>query len=350
MNRLVERRNRLWIAVFAALTVLTLLFAGRSQAATTTYPDGGSGFTASAEGWTPGGASCTPVTLLCTPEAAYDGTAGNPPGSISARTSVTVNLVSLFKGTETWNSPPFAVPVGAVTGASVRLERAFDAGGLVEVEPKATYTVTLRDLSTGTSAAVLTEEVGKGDSTFAPRAGTASVVGGHSYQLSIEATTAQSAVSLSLISGTTNLRFDNVGLRVETAEGAATGSGAGNENGRSGGKFADLTDSRLLSLLRGATVAPGVLRGNRLFAKVSCPAKVRHACRIAAQGLLSRRKTATLKRTVKVRKGGSRQIALRVKPKAKRKLAKRRRLLLREAVHAGPAHATVYRSRKLIRR
>jgi hypothetical protein len=346
----VEHRNRLWTGVFVVAAVLLLVFAGRSHAATTTYPDGGSGFTASAEGWTPGGASCAPATLLCTPEAAYDGTAGNPPGSISARTTVTVNLVSLFKGTETWNSPPFAVPVGSVTGASVRLERAFDAGGLVEVEPKATYTVTLHDLSTGTSAVVLTEEVGKGDSTFAPRAGTASVVGGHSYQLSIEATTAQSAISLSLISGTTNLRFDNVGLRVDTAEGAANGRGGDENGGGSGGKFASLTDSRLLSLLRGATVSPAVLKGNRLFVKVSCPEKIGHACGIAAQGLLSRHKAATLKRTVKVPKGGSKQIVLRVKPKAKGKVAKRKRLLLREAVHAGPAHATLYRSRRLIRR
>jgi hypothetical protein len=333
--------------------MLAMLIAARAQAATDVYPTGGSGFTNSAEGWTPGGVSCEPVTLLCTPEAAYDGTAGNPPGSISARTTVTLNLVSLFKGTETWNSPPFTVPVGSVTGASLRLERAFDAGGLVEVEPKATYAVTLHDLSAGTSAVVLNEEVGKGDSTFAPRAGAASVVSGHTYQLSIEGTTAQSAVSLSALSGTTNLRFDNVGLRVETSDdagGNGGGGGAGNGGGSGGGKFASLTDARLLALLRAASVSPVVLKGNRLFVKVSCPAKVGRACRIAAQGLLSRRKPATTRRTVKVPKGRSKQIVLRVKPKAKGKLAKRKRLLLRESVKAGKAHATLYRSRALIRR
>jgi hypothetical protein len=262
----------------------------------------------------------------------------------------TLNLVSLFSGAETWNSPPFTVPVGAVTGASLRLERAFDAGGLVDVEPEATYTVTLHDLSAGTSAVVLSEEVGEDDSIFAPRGGSASVVSGHAYQLSIAATTAQSTLALSLLSGTTNLRFDNVGLQVETAEGGASSSGGKGAGGSGDGKFGSLTDARLLDLLRGTTTAPVVIKGNRLFAKVTCPAKVGRACRIVAQGLLSRRKPATVKRTIKVPKGRSKQIALRLKPKAKGKLAKRKRLLLREAVHAGRAHATLYRSRALIRR
>jgi len=347
VDRPVGNRIRLWTAVLGLLGTLGLLVAGEARAATAVYPNGGSGFTNSSEGWTPGGASCDPVALLCTPEAAYDGTAGNPPGSISARTTVTLNLISLFSGTEAWNSPPFTVPVGSVTGASLRLERAFDAGGLVDVEPEATYSVTLHDLSTGTSAVVLSEEVGEEDSTFEPRAAAASVVSGHTYQLSIEATTAQSTVALSLISGTTNLRFDNVGLHVESAEGGASSSGG---DGSGEGKFGSLTDARLLDLLRGTTTAPAVVKGNRLFAKVTCPAKVGRACRIAAQGLLSRRMPATAKRTIKVPKGRSKQIALRVKPKAKGKLAKRNRLLLREAVHAGKAHATLYRSRALIRR
>lgn len=352
MEQLFGNRIRLWSAVFGALAVLGLmLFPGRSQAATTVYPAGGSGFTGGAEGWSPGAVSCTPIALLCTPEAVYDGSAGNPPGSISARTTVTLNALSLFKGTETWNSPQFTVPVGAVTGAAIRLERAFDPGGLVDVGPTGTYTVTLSDLSVGTSATVLSETVGEADSAFAPRSAAASVVSGHTYQLSIEGSTAQSTAALSLISGTTNLRFDNVGLRVETADGGGSsgGGGGGDGAGSGSGKFS-LTDARLLALLRGTTAAPVVLKGNRLFVKVSCPAKAGAACRISAQGLLSRRKAATTKRTVKVPMGRSKQIVLRVKPKAKQKLAKRKRLLLREAVKAGSAKATVYRSRALIRR
>lgn len=355
MERLLGNRTRLWIAALGAVAALGLtLFAGRSQAATTTYPAGGSGFTGGAEGWTPGTVSCTPLALLCTPEAVYDGAAGNPPGSISARTTVTLNLLSLFKGTETWNSPPFGIPVGPVTGATLRLERAFEPGGLVDVGPTATYTVTLRDLTAGTAATLFTEAVDQADATFAPRVATASVVGGHTYQLSIEGTTAQSALALSLINGSANLRFDNVGLRVETADGGGGdgGAGAGDGAGGSGsGKFGGLTDARLLALLRaGASAAPVALRGNRLFAKVSCPAKIGRACRVVAQGMLSRRKAATTRRTVRVPKGRSKQVVLRLKPKARKKVAKRKRLLLREAVKAGSAHATLYRSRALIRR
>ncbi len=353
MNQLFGNRTSLRLAAVAvALFLGLMLCAGRAMAATTVYPAGGSGFTADAEGWSPGATSCSPIALLCTPEAAYDSSAGNPPGSISARTTVTLNLISVFKGTETWNSPQFTVPVGSVTGASLRLERAFDAGGLVNVEPKGTYTVTLRDLSAGTAATVLTDEVGKEDTTFAPRSGAASVVSGHTYQLSIEATTAQSAVALSLLSGTTNLRFDNVGLRVETAAGGGAGSsGGGGGNGSGGGKFSSLTDAQLLTLLRAnGTASPVVTKGKRLFARVSCPAAVGRACRIGAQGLLNRHQPATTRRTIKVAAGKSRQIALQVKPKARKKLVKRKRLLLREAVHAGSAKATVVRSRKLIRR
>jgi hypothetical protein len=300
--------------VVAAFSLASLLGTGRAAAATSVYPAGGSGFTTDAEGWTPGAVSCSPAVLLCTPEAAYDSTAGNPPGSISARTKVTLNLVSLFKGTETWNSPQFTVPVGSVTGASLHLERAFDAGGLVNVEPKATYTVSLHDLSAGTVATPLSEEVGKADTTFAPRSAAASVVSGHTYQLSIEATTAQSALALSLLSGTTNLRFDNVGLRVDTAEGGGGAGGSGGSGGTSGGggsvpdagKFAGLTDAGLLTLLRGSGAAsPVVARGKRLFARVSCPAAVGRACRIAAQGLLSRHRPATTGASSRWRRAGA---------------------------------------------
>ncbi len=290
--------------------------------------------------------SCTPATALCTPEAAYDSGVGNPPGSIAARTTVTLNLLDIFSGTEIWNSPRFTVPVGAVTDASVRLDRAFEAGGLVNVEPKGVYTVILLDLTAGTSSIPLSEGVGKADSTFATRGGSASVVGGHAYQLSIEATTAQSSAAVSLVSGTTNLRFDNVGLRVETAGGAGGGGGGGNGgNGKSG-----LSNSQLLSLLQSSSGGPAVLKGNRLFVKVPCPAKVGSSCNIAVQGLLKKRKPATATRRAVVRRGKAKKLVLRVKPKALKKISARKRLLFKETVKAGGAKATVYKRLKLIRR
>jgi len=340
----------------ASLLALAAIFlaAVPAQASTTVYPRGGNGFDTSAEGWSPGATSCTPAALLCTPEASYDSEVGNPPGSIAAKTTVTANAIDLFKGIEVWNSPRFAVPIGAVTGASVRLDRAFDPGGLVDVEPKATYTVTVNDLTAGTSSKPLTEELTKEDSTFATRSAPVSIVSGHEYQMSIESVTAQSAVAASVVTGTAAARFDNVGIVVQTgsAGNGSSGGGSGSGHGSAGnGSGSSFTSSRLLALLKsGATTSPVKLKGKRLFVKVSCPRKIGRACHIRAQGMLTRRKAATAARTVKVGKGKGRRIVLRVKPKARRKLAHRRWILVRQRVRAGKARATIYQRRKLIRR
>jgi hypothetical protein len=344
------KRTRLRVTILAGAVCAALIaFAGSADAAT--YPGGGSGFDEGAEGWSAGGASCTPAELLCTSEATYDATTGNPPGSIAAKTTVTVNLVGLFKGTATWNSPQFTVPVEAITGAEMHLDRAFDPGGLVDLEPKATFTVTLADLSVGTSTTALSGELDGEDKAFAGASAPVAVVGGHTYRLSIDSTTAQSTAAVSLLSGTSSLRFDNVGLAVRSASGGKGGSGGGAGGKGSGSNSSSLSDRRLFSLLSSNTAAsPALFKGKRLFVKIDCPAKVGHTCRITAQGLLNKRKPATVKRTVKVPKGKSKRIALRVKPKARGKVAKRKRLLFREKVHAGTAQATVYRQRKLIRR
>jgi hypothetical protein len=120
-------RTQLRVTTLAGVVCAALLaFAPSAFAATATYPGGGSGFDEGAEGWSAGAASCTPAELLCTSEAAFDATAGNPPASIVARTTATVNLVGLFKGTAAWSSPQFTVPVEPITGADVRLDHAFD--------------------------------------------------------------------------------------------------------------------------------------------------------------------------------------------------------------------------------
>lgn len=346
-------RTRLHLTVLlGALCAVLLASAGSALAATTTYPGGGSGFDEGTEGWSAGASSCTPAELLCSSEAAYDASTGNPPGSITARTTVTLNVVSLFKGTATWNSPSFTVPVESITDAEMHLDRAFDPGGLVDVEPKGTYIVTLFDLTTGKSVTALSGEVA-GESPFTTDAAPVAVVGGHKYRLSIEAVTAQSTVALSLLNGTSNLRFDNVGLSVRSASGGDGKGGGGGKNGdgKNGSGSSALSDSRLFSLLsNGGASGPAILKGNRLFVRVGCPRKVGHACRITAQGFLRRGKPATAKRRVKVAKGKGKRVVLRVKPKARAKVAKRKHLLVREKVRAGGAKATVYKSRKLIRR
>lgn len=341
-------RTRLRGVVLAgAMCVALLAVAGSAPAATVTYPGGGSGFDNGGEGWSAGAASCTPAELLCSSEAVYDAATGNPPGSIAAKTTVTLNLVGFFKGTAAWNSPQFTVPVDSITDAKVRLDHAFDPGGLVDVEPVANYEVTLSDLTSGASTTALTGELDGEDKAFTASSAPVAVVGGHTYRLTIDTETAQSTLALSLFSGTTSLRFDNVGLAVQSAS-----AGGGKGGGGAGGKGSDsLSDRRLFSLFSaGSASSPAVLEGNRLLVRVSCPVKIGHACRIAAQGLLSRRKPATGKRSVRVGKGKGKLVALSVKPQARQKLSKRKRLLVRERVSAGKARATVFKQRKLIRR
>ena len=60
--------------------------------------------------------------------------------------------------------------------------------------------------------------------------------------------------------------------------------------------------------------------------------------------------TTSARRSVKLRKGKARLVALRVKPRARRQVAKRKRLLVRHEVRAGRVATVVYQKRKLIRR
>lgn len=347
---------RAGLRTLAAVTAGSLVLAGSAAAATATYPNGGSGFETGVEGWSSSGASCTPIELLCSTEGTHDTTTGNPPGSIVVETTATLNLISLFKGTATWTSPEFTIPVGAITAADLRLDRAYSSGGLVDVAPMADYTVTLTDLTTGISTEVLAEQV-DGDSAYASVSASVAVVGGHRYRLTIVSEVVQSTVAISLLSGTTSLGFDNVGVVVQTGGDGDGGDGKGGDGGKGAGRKGgdgnrrSLSSRDLLSLLRdGAVAGPATLKGNRLFVKVNCPAKVGRTCRITAQGLLNRRRPATAKRTVKVAKGKGRQVALRVKPKQLAKVKVRKRLLVREQVRAGSVSATIQKSRKLIRR
>jgi hypothetical protein len=332
-------RARLRLAVgFGAALIAMSISATPAGAATTVYPAGGSAFTSSPEGWSPGEVSCAPAALLCTPEAVHDTSVGNPAGSIAAKTTITLNLLNLFKGTEVWDSPKFTVPAGPVSGASIRLDRTFEPGGLIKVEPKSTYTVTLRDLTAGTSAAPLSEEVSKEDTTFATRSTAANLVGGHTYQLSISATTAQSVLALSLLNGTTALRFDNVGLVVQTPGGGGGGGGTGG------------SENLLANLIRSSLIGPAILKGKRIFVKAKCPAAIGSACRITLRGMLNRRQPATRARNAKIGKGKTKRVVIKVKPKARPRLVSRKRLLFKETVRAGGATATVYKSLRLIRR
>ncbi|HYC80772.1 MAG TPA: hypothetical protein VEB65_03240, partial [Solirubrobacterales bacterium] len=106
---------------------------------------------------------------------------------------------------------------------------------------------------------------------------------------------------------------------------------------------------RLASLLRATITGRATVKGNRVFVKAKCPAKLGTACRVRVQGLLTKRRPATAPRSAKIAKGKSKQLVLRVKPKLRRVVAKRKKLLFKQTVKAAGTKATVYRRIKLIR-
>lgn len=334
-----------------AMAGLLLLF-GAGEARASVYPAGGSSFSGDAEGWQVKSASCN-VPILCTASGGYDGTGGNPPGSLAANTNIAVNLASLFKSTVTLQSPDFKVTGSGPS--TVQLDRQFvPSTSLVDLAPQLTYTVALNDKTAGTESQPIKETV-SGASGFVGEAGVASVMAGHTYAISITAETSSSTVGTGISAGDTSARFDNISL-TEGAPGGGNGDGNGNGKGGSGGAGGNgaggLSDAQLLALLQSNHDAVGaaVVKGKRVFVKAKCPARIGRSCRISLQGLVSKKKNATTRRTSKIAKGRSKTLVLKVKPKAKAKLAKSSRLLFRETAHAGSAKATVYKRLKLIRR
>lgn len=321
------------VAVAAACVV-----AGPADAATSVYPAGGSTFTGGAQGWEATEASCTPP-VLCTASGGYDGSAGNPPGSIAANTTIALNVATVFKSTVTLRSPDFTV--GSAGDGTLHLDRQFAAGSLVDLAPQATYTVTLLDRTAGTKSEPLTESL-TSNPAFIGKDHAVGVKAGHRYAISITVETSSTVAGTGLLSGTTSVRFDNVSLSVESSGGGSGGGGNG---------AGSLTHSQLASLIQGSTlVGPAILRGNKVTVKARCPVKIGRACRISVQGMLSKRKPATTRRTAKVAKGKARKFVLKVKPKARKKVAKAKRLLFKETVKAGKAKATVYKRLKLVRK
>jgi hypothetical protein len=347
------RRNLSALSAAICVAALTpCLLAGSAQAAT--YPPGGGAFNGGLEGWTmPTKAACNiPLGGLCTATAGYDGEGGNPPGSLAANTTILLNLGGVFKSTATFQSPNFTASEGG--SATLHVDRELSSGNLLDLTPKADYVVRLIDRTSGVSSEALTDSVAAATG-FTGKDGAATLIAGHTYAISIDAETSSSLANVGLL-GSTVLRFDNVSLTVGSSGGGG-GGGGGNDgkgnggNGGAGGNGAGgLSDSRLLSLLRSSVGGTAVLKGNRLFVKRSCPAKVGRACRVSLQGLLKKRKPATTRRTSKIAMGKARTLVLKVKPKAKAKLAQRNRLLFKQTVKAGKAKATVYKRLKLIRR
>lgn len=311
--------------------------AAPAGATTDIYPAGGGKFNGNAEGWEVTGASCN-VPELCSASGVYDGTDGRPAGSIGADTNISLNLVSLFTSTVTWQSPDFEVERDGA--ATVHLERRFSSGSLADLDPRLEYNVRLIDRTNGKRSTSISEVI-EGGAGWSGEDGAASVQAGHTYAILIRAQTSSSVAGTGLLAGTISARFDNVALEVDGGDGLGNG-------GRSGA--GGLTDGKLADLAPVTLAGPAKLKGKRVSVKARCPKKVGHACRISVLGLLKKGKAATTSRKVKVAKGKTKRLVLKVKPRAKGKVTARKRLLFKVRVRAGKADATAYKRLKLIRR
>ena len=213
------------------LVGIAVLALGAGEAGAATLPSaGGSTFDRDAQGWTSTQASCTaslaPAGPLCTEENQWDGTAGNPAGSLVARISVLVNAGQAFKGESTWRSPSFTAPTSS--GASVlQLDRKLDVSSAVALSPQASVQPVLVDDATKVATALGTDNLTAADTAFVRRrydVGAGVLQAGRSYHLELRSSIT-TAVAREGITGDSSLRYDNVGLFVNDAPGAGGSAG-----------------------------------------------------------------------------------------------------------------------------
>ena len=334
-----------WRGAAVGLLAAALLALAAGQARATVYPAGGSGFSGGAEGWQVSAASCN-VPLLCSAEGGYDSAEGNPPGSMTARSNIALNLLSLFKATVTEVSPEFSAVAGGP--ATLHIDRQFVPGDLVGLQPEATYSVRLIDKTAGSESTPIVENV-KAASAWSGVDAATSLKQGHEYEISVTTETASTVVGTGLLAGSSNARVDNVQLFDRLSTGAGGGNGDPNGNGGAGAA-GGLTNRQLAALARSSLRGRALLKGRRLFVRAKCPAKAGAKCRISVQGLLKKHKPATSTRRARVGKGKTKRLVLQVRRKARPKLRVRKRLLFKETIRVGKARATVYKRLKLIKR
>jgi hypothetical protein len=341
----------------ASAAVLGLCLAASAAAATTKYPPSAAarGFGGSSAGWTSStgtDGACLAPLLCASVTNSFQATGGADGGGFIRSAYTGAVGVTAVGGTTTgiWESPPFTYKGaggGKATAVGFSLDRRANVDQLLAVEGNsAEYTVRLIDVSNGGEASTLVPAgtlAGANSWTNVTRGSIdpESLTSGHDYRIQI--TSSYTTGTSVLVSGSAD--YDNVVL--EASDGTSGKGKGGNGSGNRGGA---LSEQRLEGLLRQATPGTAVLRGKRLFVRVNCPRKIGQACRTTAQGLLRKRRPATRKRTVRLRSGKSKLVVLRVKPKARKQVAKRKRLLVRQKVRAGKMTATVVKSRRLIRR
>lgn len=353
--------RRVALAVAATLALI-LAFATTASAAVSKYPPAAAsrGFSGSAAGWASSSGNdglCLPPLLCATVTNSYEETGGADGGGFIRSAYTGVAGATAVGGTTTgvWESPAFTyggAPGGGAATVSFSLDRRASVDQLLAVAGNsAEYTVRLIDLSKGGEALTLiapTTLAGADAWTGVSRGSIdpESLSPGDEYRIQI--TSSYTTGTSVLVSG--NADYDNVALSASDGVGQGGKKGKGKGNGAGNGGAGAFDTQRLEELLRQATPGTAVLRGKRLMVRVTCPRKIGHACRTTAQGLLRKHRPATLKRTVLLRSGKSKLLVLRVKPKARKQVAKRKRLLVRQKVRAGKVTAIVTKSRRLIRR
>lgn len=330
----------------AALLVLVV-----GQASAAVYPNGGSSFNGSAEGWKVASSECKVLGLLevlCTTTGSgYDGTAGAPPGSFADKAQIPVSAIGAFKASFVDESPAFTAAAGGA--GTLSLARQFVPGALVSLTPTFTYSAYLVDKSTNTKQKAVTETLGA-EAPFATKSGDVTLTAGDTYVVQIEATT--TASSLVGVLTETVSRFDNVtvtgpggGNADEPGSGGKGGVGGGGAGGSGG-----VSSARLENLLRSSLIGPVVLKGHKLTVKAKCPAALRATCSLAITGMLSKKKAATTTRKAKVKKAKTKKFVLKVKPAALKKVKAKKKLLFREKAKVGRSRATVYKTLKVVRK
>jgi hypothetical protein len=356
--------RRVVLAV-AAVLALALAFAAAAGAAVSKYPSAPAsrGFSGSAAGWTSSSGNdglCLPPFLCATVANSYQDTGGADSGGFIRSAYTGVTGATAVGGTTrgVWESPTCTYSGAAGTEAKAidfSLDRRASVDRLLAVAGhSAEYTVRLIDLTEGGEAVTLiapTTLAGANSWTGVSRGSIdpESLTPGDDYRIQI--TSSYTTGTSVLVAG--NADYDNVVLSASDGVGRGGKKGNGRGNGNGGGSGGGAPNSeRLEGLLRQTTPGTAVLggKGKKLFIRVKCPRKIGHACRTTAQGLLRKHRPATLKRAVRLRSGKSKLLVLRVKPKARKQVAKRKRLLVRQKVRAGKATATILESRKLIRR
>jgi hypothetical protein len=327
-----------------------LLALAVGQAAAAVYPGGGSAFTGGAEGWTVDAKCPTIPAPLCVASGAYDGTAGNPSGSLADKTEIAVGLLGLFSAEAVETSPTFTMTESGA--GSLSLERQFENAELASLTPEVEYTANLVDKSNGTKQKAVAETL-EGASGFVAKSGPIALVAGHSYAIEIDATTKSNVINVGLL-GSATFRLDNVSV---TGPGGGGGGGDGSNGGNGGnggegsnGTGGGVSSARLESLIQSSLIGPATLKGNKLSVKASCPKKIGATCTLSVQGMLNRHKPATAARKAKVKKGKTKKFVLTVKPAARKTVKSKSKLLFKETVKAGKAKATVYKTLKLVRK